>query len=57
MTAIKNAGRLAIGRRDFLGTIAGAAGALGLAACATDAKSAATLTLDSQLPTSVPAST
>jgi sulfonate transport system substrate-binding protein len=46
-----------MGRRAFLATAAGAAGALGLAACARDAGGAVTLDLSAPLPTKVPAAT
>lgn len=55
--AINTARRPEVGRRAFLATMAGAAGAVGLAACSSGAKSATTLSLTSPLPTAVPSST
>jgi sulfonate transport system substrate-binding protein len=52
-----SARRPALGRREFLATVAGAAGALGLAACAADANGAVTLGLSAPLPTTVSSST
>lgn len=49
--------RPAMGRREFLATVAGAAGALGLAACSADATGAVTLGLSSALPKTVSPST
>jgi sulfonate transport system substrate-binding protein len=49
--------RPAMGRREFLATVAGAAGALGLAACSADASGSTTLGLSSPLPKTVSAST
>jgi sulfonate transport system substrate-binding protein len=52
MTVTEDAARQAMGRRAFLATMAGV-GAMGLAACAADARSGATLSLTSALPTKV----
>jgi sulfonate transport system substrate-binding protein len=49
--------RPAMGRRHFMATMAGAAGALGLAACSSDATGATTLSLTSPLPKTVSSST
>jgi sulfonate transport system substrate-binding protein len=46
-----------MGRREFLATVAGAAGALGLAACSADASGQVTLGLTSPLPKTVSSST
>lgn len=49
--------RPALGRREFLATMAGAAGALGLAACSADAAGQVTLSLTAPLPKTVSSST